>query len=456
MKRYIAIILAAMLCLPYGVEASPVRRTGNQPSKEMIRRAVDALLVNVVDMIENGKLADAKRMLAEMEAADPENDAVKYYRGYVAVVENDARGALASFNAAYLCDSTNIHYISRLAYLCMATGRNAMAGSYYEKLLKARPYDVEALSALSDIAMDGGDYNRADSLITVVENIQGRSLYTDFTRTEILRMSGRSAEYFAAMKEYVTNGELSAVQKKEILRNMFAKSDARFNLEHISELTAIVDTCVATTPADTALAYFVAPFYAAFDMPDKAIALCDDYPEDINMNTYKLQVLMQNERYADAIPVCDRIYEMAQGNKRHLFEMLVIKGECYSRLGMIEKCIGCYEKAMAFDPDDPMLLNNYAYYMAGMGRNLSKCLKMSRKTIEKEENNPTFLDTYAYILYRMKKYSEAKVYFKKALLYGGKDHVDILEHYADTLEALGDSQTAEIYRQKAMLKRSEK
>ena len=111
-----------------------------------------------------------------------------------------------------------------------------------------------------------------------------------------------------------------------------------------------------------------------------------------------------------------------------------------------KKGLEYYEKAYKLLPDDPTILNNYAYALSVEKKNLKKAKKMSKKALDARPEEVSFLDTYAYILYLRGEYEESKKYFKKALVYGGKEEKYILEHYALTLEALGETDLAEYYR----------
>ncbi len=94
-----------------------------------------------------------------------------------------------------------------------------------------------------------------------------------------------------------------------------------------------------------------------------------------------------------------------------------------------------YENSLAANPQNIMVMNNYAYYLSLEKSELKKAERMSAKTVELEPKNSTYLDTYAWILYEEGSYSLAKFYIERAMDNLTKD-VDpgiILEHYGDIL-----------------------
>lgn len=419
------------------------------------RRTSDALVVDAVSLISNSKVRQAASLLDKAEKLDSTNDAVKYYKGYVCIAENDAKGALENFRAAYLLDTTNYWYKSKLSYLYLVSGKRQDAMKIYKSMLRDRPYDAEVLSRVSDLYMDEGEYDKADSLLGVIDMVQGESEFTEISRIEILRQKGEYKTFFSRLNVYLATSERSGADKSDLLSKMINGNDPRFNYAHLGEITTLVRTCLDTHPADTAVAHFAISFFYSTGRMDDLFAVCNSFPGDFFAASAGYSACMLKDDYEKALEYCDRMAllpdaaDPAKGAEIHAW-----RGDCYQYLGHDSRACSEYDAALALSPDNIVVLNNYAYFMACKGRNLSKCLKMSRKVIEKEPENPTYLDTYAYILHRRKKYEEAKVYFKKAIIYGGKQHAEILEHYADTLEALGETVLAEGIRQQAALKRA--
>ena len=90
-------------------------------------------------------------------------------------------------------------------------------------------------------------------------------------------------------------------------------------------------------------------------------------------------------------------------------------GDLYHEQGDEEKAFEAYERTLRNDPDNVLVLNNYAYYLAVKNQELDKALEMSTKAIAAEPDNPTYLDTHAWVLYMKGEYKEAEKYMKKAM-----------------------------------------
>jgi tetratricopeptide (TPR) repeat protein len=109
--------------------------------------------------------------------------------------------------------------------------------------------------------------------------------------------------------------------------------------------------------------------------------------------------------------------------------------DIYFKLEQKDSAFINYERSLAANPKNIMVMNNYAYYLSLEKAELKKAERMSAKTVELEPKNSTYLDTYAWILYQQGNYSLAKFYIEKAIdnLAKQEDHGVIMEHYGDIL-----------------------
>lgn len=91
-------------------------------------------------------------------------------------------------------------------------------------------------------------------------------------------------------------------------------------------------------------------------------------------------------------------------------------GDLYYETGEMEKAFSAYDKVLAVDPDNALVLNNYAYYLSLKGEDLDKAIEMASHAIGLEPKNATYLDTYAWVLYKNGNYKEAEKQMKRPLI----------------------------------------
>ena len=104
---------------------------------------------------------------------------------------------------------------------------------------------------------------------------------------------------------------------------------------------------------------------------------------------------------------------------------------------------------MKLDPRDPLILNNYAYYLSVRKVNLEKAESMSKLSNEIRPDQASYEDTYGWILFEMGKYNDALIWLQKALDHGGSSNGTILEHMGDVLFKLNRNTEALDYWKRA-------
>jgi len=122
------------------------------------------------------------------------------------------------------------------------------------------------------------------------------------------------------------------------------------------------------------------------------------------------------------------------------FHSLIADG--YYRQEKLDKCFEEFDKALEYDAENIVVLNNYSYYLAENNMHLDKAVEMMKQVLGVEPNNSTYLDTMAWVYYMQGDYSNAKNIIKKALKNGGDNSADIVEHYGDILFRMGKENQA--------------
>lgn len=97
-----------------------------------------------------------------------------------------------------------------------------------------------------------------------------------------------------------------------------------------------------------------------------------------------------------------------------------------------------YKKALLYDPENYMALNNCAYYLACEGRDLDEALSMIETATAAEPENVTSLDTYAWVLFKRKDYAKAREIIDRTLELSDENSAEILEHAGDIYFMDGD------------------
>ncbi|MFR9513083.1 MAG: tetratricopeptide repeat protein [Rikenellaceae bacterium] len=117
---------------------------------------------------------------------------------------------------------------------------------------------------------------------------------------------------------------------------------------------------------------------------------------------------------------------------------------------LMRKAYKSYDTALKLHSTNPLVLNNYAYFLSLERRDLGQALDMAGRAIALVPNNPTYLDTYAWVLFELERYDEAKKIMRQVIALDRTESAEIQFHYAEILAKLGENFMAKVYYDKAL------
>lgn len=159
---------------------------------------------------------------------------------------------------------------------------------------------------------------------------------------------------------------------------------------------------------------------------------------------------MRKKNYREATTSLEQAKKLSTGNPGLISEINSLLGDAYNGIKDYAKSDQAYEEALAFNPNNDLVLNNYSYYLALRKENLEKAEKMCVQLIKNNPNNSSYLDTYSWVLFMRQKYKDAKKIMERAIATGDAGAVHF-EHYGDILFQLGEIDEAVKQWQKAKL-----
>ena len=143
----------------------------------------------------------------------------------------------------------------------------------------------------------------------------------------------------------------------------------------------------------------------------------------------------------EAVNSLEQAKKLSVSNQSMTTEINGMLGDAYNALKEYDKSDKAYDEALASNPNNEVILNNYSYFLAMRKANLEKAEKMSAQLVKNNPENATYLDTHAWVLYVREKYKEAKKIIEKAIN-SGMANATHIEHYGDILFKLGEVENA--------------
>jgi tetratricopeptide (TPR) repeat protein len=174
----------------------------------------------------------------------------------------------------------------------------------------------------------------------------------------------------------------------------------------------------------------------------------ESFPNQAMVYYFNGYAHLRKKHYRQATASLEQAKKLSASNANLVAEMNSMLGEAYEALKEYDKSAKSYEEALAFNPLNDIVLNNYSYYLSLRKADLEKAEKMSTQLIKNHPDNAAYLDTHAWVLFQREKYKEAKKVIEKAIATGKATAIHF-EHYGDILFQLGDINEAVVQWRKA-------
>ncbi len=175
-------------------------------------------------------------------------------------------------------------------------------------------------------------------------------------------------------------------------------------------------------------------FDAVINTSEKALEF---YPNQSMLYYFNGLAHLRKHNYREAVASLEQSKSLSTTNPGMISEINIMLGDAFNASKEYDKSDKAYDEALAFDPNNYMVLNNYSYYLALRRTSLDKAEKMSTLLIKNNPDNASFLDTHAWVLYARQKYKEARKIIERAIA-TGKANATHIEHYGDILFQLGE------------------
>lgn len=260
-----------------------------------------------------------------------------------------------------------------------------------------------------------------------------------------------------------------------------------------TQTLALFDRVMRANPKNIDIASLKAAYMQLKKMPDDSVKaalehILDIAPDNAPARMQLIQMLWPQKKWDDIIALCKPAVqynpeEMAfyyflglayynkndedaaldafrrgtgeinsESNPDIVSDFYGIMGDILYKKNRPEEAFAAYDSCLQWKDDNTAALNNYAYYLSELGRDLDKAEQMSYKAIKAEPDNSTYLDTYAWILFLRGRYQDARTYIDMALAHD-TDSVGssvVIEHAGDIYSMNGETAKAIDFWKKAL------
>ncbi|MEI6748295.1 MAG: tetratricopeptide repeat protein [Bacteroidales bacterium] len=397
------------------------------------------------------KYSDAIKIYDDIETQLGISEEISIQKQKIYAAQNKPLKAVAELEKLAAAFPDQSRYQALLAEMYMVAKMPEKALAAYQRLAEIDPTNPYIHISLSDFYRQQGDKQRSYDELKL--GFANPSLDID-TKIRVMLAYYSISEIYLDMKE-------QAIELAQILRSTHPKDPKSHSM--------YADFLVRDNKLDEARNEFRIVLsldsskYVIWESVLQIDAQLTDYTalqseSSRAIELFPLQPLpyllnggafIQQKKYTEAINSLNSGAKLVTGNDQLLAQFYAYLGDAYNALKDVEASDRAYDKSLMYNPNDPYVLNNYAYYLALRGKNLDKAEPMAKKSTEADPKNPSNIDTYAWVLFKLGKYQDAENVILKALELDEKADPTILEHYGDILFKLGQTEKAFEYWQKA-------
>jgi len=132
--------------------------------------------------------------------------------------------------------------------------------------------------------------------------------------------------------------------------------------------------------------------------------------------------------YELAMNELGKVRILVNDDEVYIVQILSLEADILYRQEKYNEAFKKFDKALEINPDDEIILNNYAYFLAEKNIELKKAKEMIEKCLELRRNE-TYLDTYAWVLFKLKRYRDAERIMEEVFGTGNISDPELVEHY---------------------------
>lgn len=392
--------------------------------------------------IRKKKFPEAVEVYNELESFIGMNEEVVFRKHQLYIYLNDPEKAEAELDKLISFNPNEPRYLQAKYDLYTMIGEEDKAFAMLERILEFNPGDGFALLSLADYYRNKGEIEKSDQfLFKAFENpdieldakvkiLGGMYPYAETDAKVLSRMKTLtrilSQQHPSSALVYGVRGDLFQVENLNDSARFYYKRSVKSDPsnEQVWQELLYIDSESGDfnnlkKDAESALEYY----------PNSTLFL---YFFGIGS--------MEAQEYDEALYAFEKIRKIGSDNKDLMEQTWLNLGEIYNRTKEYEKSDESFEKALEFNADNAVILNNYAYYLSLRNEKLGKASEMIERALKLEPGSGAYQDTYGWILYLQGDYEGAEKWIGKALENGGS--AEVLEHYGDVWLKLGDKDKA--------------
>lgn len=457
----------------------------NQEAEDLVKKAVQIdpenewyriMLSNAYKL--NAKFMASNRVLEKLVEEKPDN--LDYTQelvvGYV-MVENYL-GAIEIINLIEKKTGLSEQSAMQKQQLYLKLNKVDEAIHEIERLVNKYPYESRFYAILAELCLNNGKDEKAIAAYQKIVDIEPDNAYIHISLFDYYRKKENRPKAVEELKEGFRNKNLDIESKLQFLFSFYSNAD--FYGTYKKESQEIVQLLMEVHPENLQIKAIYADLIYRDQKHEEALKIVNEVlktdssqygfwelelliisaqrkfellvsKSQIVMDRFPMQSLpyllsgignFQLENFQEALDSYLKGQKFAIGNTQMIIQFYTNIGDTQHELGNLQAAYDSYENVLKLEPENSVVLNNFAYYLSIDGGDLERALQMSSKAVELDPYNASNIDTKAWVLFEQGKYEEAEEWIEKAIKLDEGVNPEVLEHYGDILYKLGKVEEA--------------
>lgn len=381
-----------------------------------------------------GKYDEALQLYNDLEERAGPSEELSLQRQMIYIDKGDFDSALREIEKLIATNPEELRLYGMKAEIFQQIGREDDARSIYKEMLEMEPDNGLVLLSLHELAKKSGMHSEANEYL---RQAFGASELSIDVKVNIL-LNYLNSPDFNKNRDFI----LSLTRQMERAHPDEAKSyavqgDIYYNLNQLDSARANFRKAVAIDPNRPPIWQQILTIDSQINdfeaLKTESEQALEYFPQQPIFYLFHGIALLQNKDADSAVESLNTGKNLVVDNNKLLAQFYASLGDAHHELKDHKSSDESYNIALKYDPQNTIVLNNYAYYLSLRKTNLEQAESMAKKANDLNPDVASFQDTYGWVLYTRENYQNALFWIEESLKNGGNTDPTVLEHHGDVL-----------------------